>query len=251
MADQEHLSYTIESAISDALGQLLTVRHAPMGSYVHLPIFYPSGAGATVLVTRDGTDFRISDAGFAYREVEMVGAERAFPCRARAIAGDLGLDISSRAISARATRRQLAATMADVAAASTRIATEIVSRVSGMVEIELVEHLQDRLAELFGKPNIDFNPTIPGASARPWDVSAIVRLEDRRVVFDAVSNHALSVYSTATKFHDISLLGKPPITVSVVHSVQQMGNLYNLLAQAGHVLQEDAPNTAFKLAIAA
>lgn len=251
MADQDLLHESLEGAIIEALGQLLTVQHTPAGSYVHLPMFHPSGAAATVLVTRDGADFRVSDAGFAYREAELVGGERGFSRHARKVARDLGLEVSSRSISTRATRLQLAATIADVGSASMTVASEIVSQLAGGAESELVVHLQERLTELFGTPNIDLNPTVPGASSQQWDVSAVVHADQRNIVFDAVSNHHTSVYATATKFHDISRVENPPVTVSVVHRIDDMGNLYNLLAQAGHVLQEDAPNKAFQLAATA
>jgi hypothetical protein len=250
MSDQKDLIRGLESAIERAIGQLVTVRHSSVGSYVNLPIFYPSGAAASVLVTAEGSDFRVSDAGFAYREVELVGGETAFSRRAKRLVDDLGLHVSSRIIWAHATGTELAGAIADVGSTSAKLAAEIVSRIAGSPDVELAEHLQERLAKVFGSVNVDRDTTIPGASTRPWDVSAIVRLEDHRVIFDAVGNHALKVYSTATKFRDIALLDNAPRTVAVIRSVNEMGNLYNILAQAGHVLQEDASNAAFTRAAA-
>lgn len=73
----------------------MTVRNAAPGTFVHLPIFYPSGAAATVLVSAEGSAFRVSDAGFAYREAELVGGERGFSRRARTVVDDLGLEVTS------------------------------------------------------------------------------------------------------------------------------------------------------------
>jgi hypothetical protein len=251
MADHEHTTRSTESAVEAAVGKLVTVRHSSIGTYVHLPIFYPSGAAATVLVSAEGRAFRVTDAGFAYREAELVGGERGFSRRTKRIADDLGLDVTSRTISAVASELQLAGTIADVAQASAAVANEIVARVAGSLEVELAEHLAERLAAVFGGEKIDFDAKVPGASTRDWDVSAIVRLDQRRVIFDAVSNNAAAVYATATKFRDIALLERAPATVSVIRSVDEMGNLYNILAQSGHVIQEDASDSAFKRAAAA
>jgi len=251
LADQEHLIRGVNAAVKEAVGKLVTVSYSRRGTYIHLPIFYPSGAAATVLVSDEGSDFRVSDAGFAYREAELVGVELGFARRAKRIAEDLGFEVSSRALSARANELQLAGTIAEVGAASVNIAVELVARAADSTEIELAEHLQERLAKVFGAPNVDRDATIPGASTRSWDVSAIVKIDSRRVIFDAVGNHAIKVYSTATKFRDIALLDNAPTTISVIRSVNEMGSLYNILAQSGHVIQEDAANSVFERAAAA
>jgi hypothetical protein len=251
MADHEHTTREAESAVEAAVGKLVTIRHTSIGAYVHLPIFYPSGAAATVLVSAEGPAYRVTDAGFAYREAELVGGERGFSRHAKRVADELGLHITSRTISAMASEVQLAGTIADIAQASAAVANEIVTRVAASFEVELAEHLAERLVAVFGGEKIDFDAKIPGASTRDWDVSAIVRLDQRRVIFDAVSNNAVAVYATATKFRDIALLEHAPATVSVISTVDEMGNLYNILAQSGHVIQEDASDSAFRRAVAA
>lgn len=250
MADQEHKTRNIEAAVEDAVEKLVTIRQSSLGTYVHLPIFYPSGAAATVLVSAEGGAFRVSDAGFAYREAELVGAKPGFAKWAKRISEDLGLEMTSRTISSLSTDWQLSATIADVAQASAAVANGIIAGLMGSPEIELAEHLAERLTAVFGDRKIDFDATIPGASTRAWDVSAVVRLDERRVIFDAVSNNAVAVYSTATKFRDIALLERAPATVSVIRSINEMGNLYNILAQSGTVIQEDAPGSAFERAAA-
>jgi hypothetical protein len=150
MADQEHLVRGVNAAVEEAVGKLVTIGHSPRGVYVHLPMFYPSGAAATVLVSAEGSEFRVSDAGFAYREAELVGVELGFSRRAKRIADELGLEVSSRTLSARANHLQLAGTIAEIGAASVNIAVELVARAADSLDVELAEHLQERLGTVFG-----------------------------------------------------------------------------------------------------
>jgi len=63
-------------------------------------------------------------------------------------------------------------------------------------------------------------------------------LDGTEALFQAVPNNHLSVYSTAAMFHDVALMEPPPATVAVVKNKDAMGSLFNILAQAGNVIEE-------------
>ncbi|HET7883403.1 MAG TPA: hypothetical protein VFL55_21130, partial [Acetobacteraceae bacterium] len=88
-------------------------------------------------------------------------------------------------------------------------------------------------------------------SSNGWEVSSLVHLDHRVAVFDVVRNHHSAVYSTSTKFHDLSLLTDPPVTVAVVKDKKAMGAYFGILAQAGHVIQDNEPDSVIKRAAAA
>ena len=96
---------------------------------MHLPIFYPSGAAVAVSVERVGDGYLVTDEGFAFREVEMVGAEDLFAQEATYVAGAAGLGTESRLVTVVADIESLTSAIADVAAASARIAHDIVETV--------------------------------------------------------------------------------------------------------------------------
>src|SRR3990167_9986088 len=69
----------VVKAVEDAVAVLVRVSGWGQFAYVNLPIFMPSGAPATVRVRMAKDGFEIDDGGYAYRELEAVGAERSFP----------------------------------------------------------------------------------------------------------------------------------------------------------------------------
>src|SRR3546814_11423671 len=52
-------------------------------SYINMPLLYPDGSCVTLRIDRLSDRFRVSDNGFAYREIEDLGAERSFAGTAR------------------------------------------------------------------------------------------------------------------------------------------------------------------------
>ena len=75
----EAASLEAVSVMADAVaGDLLMVRHSGDSSFINLPIAYTSGTFVTVKIARVRDGVRVSDGGFAYRELESIGAERSF-----------------------------------------------------------------------------------------------------------------------------------------------------------------------------
>ena len=251
MADVHTRTDDVATAVDAAIAKLIGVRHRGHESFVQIPIFYPSGAGATVCVSSHQSGFRVSDYGFAFREAEMVGAEHMFGRRARIVADAFGIEVGPRTLQADASEAQLAGTISDVAVASAQVAHQIVLRAVGRGESEIAAHIFQRLTEIYGANRVEAGGKLYGASTREWEVSALLRLESQLFVFDAVANHHASVYSSAAKFRDLALLTNAPVTTAVVHSKIAMGSLYNIIAQAGNVIEETATKDDFRLIVAA
>jgi len=242
----------LESVVETAVRQLVSVSNWGNSSFVSLPLFYPGGGAISVKIeTWSASEFRVSDNGFAYREVESLGAERSFSKTASRIASEQGVSANRRMIYSEAKAAQLAMKIAKVGIASWQIAHHICEKVSVHEEAVIAEGLYDRLVTIFGAGRVKpEGVTLVGLSTNSWEVSAFVELGDHGAVFDAVAKHRNSIYRTATKFHDLAALDKPPRLIAVVRDKAELGVGFALLAQAGMVIEEDQANDVFERAAA-
>lgn len=241
---------TVANAAEAAAAELVRVSHWGPSSYINLPLFMPSGSAATVRISLAEGGFRVDDGGFAFREVEAIGAERSFPRTAARWASHEGIETDRRVIFTHATEAQLARAIGDVGAASFAVADEIYRRVGEEGTSEIEDYLRERLETIFRGARIEPDEEIKGASSHPWTVSAAIHMDSGLVVFQAVGNHPYSVYKAATAFHDLSELPSPPRCVAVVKDKEAMGVNLNVLAQAGRVIQGDQSDETYRKAAA-
>jgi hypothetical protein len=236
---------TVAAAAEAAVAELVTTQHSGGSSFVNLPLLYPDGSFVTVKLDRSHTGVRVSDNGFAYRELEAIGASRSFAKTAAHVAEALDLQVDRRSVYADVPREQLVRAICDVSLASWQIADRVYARVADADEAEIEDYLRDRLPKVFGPALKAIDQKIKGPSTTEWEVSAIVERGGKMTVFHAVANHANSVFKTSAAFHDLVLLEKPPNLVSVVRSKPALGSKFNILAQAGKVIEEEQPDEVY------
>jgi hypothetical protein len=236
-------------AVDCVARQLVGVQHWGESSFVSLPFVYPGGSSVTVKLELVEGGFRVSDNGFAYREIESLGMQRSFPNAARAAAEPESLEVDRRTIFVDVPEEELARAIADVAAASWQVATTIVARTTEDDEEDIVADLRERLSGVFGK-QVAAEHKIVGQSTSEWEVSAIVKTNSHRTVFHAVSNHPNSVFKASAAFHDLAALHTPPSLVAVVRDRKALGSRFGLLAQAGRVIEVAQPDDVYRRAVA-
>jgi hypothetical protein len=78
----------------------------------------------------------------------------------------------------------------------------------------------------------------------------LLHTESGLAVFQAVGNHANSIYRASTAFHDLSELPNPPIRIAVVKDKAALGAKLNMLAQAGRVIEDEQPDDVYVRAVA-
>lgn len=235
------LTRSREEVVDAAARSLVLVTHGADRSSVALPLVYPSGAVVSVQVSQVASGvFELTDCGLAYIEAEMVGGEHLFARNAAAVAEKLSVSAGKRVIYFTSDMEQLAGAIADVGAASVQVAHRICERITQRLESDIEEKIFRKLVTVFGERKVEPDATIIGASAHKWRVSAIVHLDGKDLAFEAVSNHHSSVYSSATMFHDLSLLDKKPTPIAVVRDKKAMGDYLRILAQSANVIQDDA-----------
>lgn len=240
----------MNAAVDSAVREMMRVRHWGESTFVSFPIFYPSGSPVTVRVTPGAGGYRIDDGGFAFRELESVGFERSFPAAAGKARQEAGIEQNRRCLFVEVPPEQLERALSDVALASWNVADRVFGKVVDQDERDIEEYLRERLTRIFGAQKVEDRQTIIGSSTNPWDVSAIVHLNGAEVVFQAVGDHANSVYRTSAAFHDLAALPKPPKLVSVVKDKDAMGHKVTILSQAGRVIQSDQPDDIYLKAAA-
>lgn len=240
---------TVAAAIEQAAKDFVSVRHWGRASFVRMPIFGPDGSPITVRVTKDIGGFRVDDAGFTYRDLKRVGAERSFSKTASAIAEALDVEAADHAISTVADDEELCRAVSDVALASWRTLAKVHQRLGEADEAELEEGLRERLSKIFGAKSLDDQQTIAGLSTTQWNVSAILHVDGKLAVFQAVGDHANSIYRASAAFHDLAALPEAPTLVSVVRSKDELGAKLGILAQAGRVIEEGQPDQVYERAV--
>ena len=238
------------AVIDAAVRDLVAARRVGDAVFVNLPLIFPSGAAATVKIEFISGGYRVSDSGFAYRELESIGAERSFGKMAmseqdqvkrnkRVIYIDVPEDDLSRAIS-------------DVGTASWRIVDKVFSdrAEEDQSDLDLESSVTDRLVSLFGNTNVHVSEKLRGLSSCEWGLSAVVHMDRKVAAFQAVSNYPGSIYRTNSAFHDLAATSKPLALVAVVRNLEALGPRLSILSQAGRVIQEDHPDDVFRRAAA-
>jgi len=237
-------------AIEAAARDLVSLNQRADCYYLSGPLIYPDGSSVTDQIAGGAKGILVSDAGFTYRQIEDIGAERSFTRIAKRIAEEENVECGSRIIYADASSEEVHRAICDVSTASWRIAHDVYSRISEQDEVEIAEHLRDRLSKIFGSSHLSSENSIVGSSSSSWEVSAVVEINSAKAVFHAVANYPVSVFRTATAFHDIGSLENPPKLVAVVRNRTEMGPRLSLLSQAGRVIETQQPDAVFLRAAA-
>ncbi len=232
--------------VEDAVKELVSTKEWGGSKFIQMPMFFPGGTAVTVCVTRSSKGYVVSDHGFAYRELEAIGAERSFGGSIASIAERQGVEKDRRRILLEVPSEDISRAICDVAAASWSVVDKVyAAKDDAEDEDALEEELTAKLISLFGEQRVRVRETLLGSSSTEWGVSAVVRGENGRSVFQAVGNNPISVYRANTAFHDLASLETPPNLVAVVRRAAEMGPRLGLLTQAGRVIEEDQPDNVF------
>lgn len=229
----------VRAAVEAAARGLVNVRHWGGVSYVSLPLFGPDNSPVTVRVSKDMTGFRIDDAGATHRELERFGMGRSFSSTAPHVVARDDLSIIDKVVVGYADENDLERAIMDVGLAAWSITDRIYAGVEDASEEHLEDSLRERLVRVFGAASLEDRQKISGSSSTEWEVAAVLRVGDHLAVFQAVSDHANSVYRASTAFHDLAALPIAPSLVAVVKSKEALGSRLGILSQVARVVEEE------------
>ena len=176
--------------------RLVSAQHWQDASFINLPLVYPSGSLVSVRLSPSRGGVRVSDAGFAYRELESFGVERSFPKTAASVAEDFDVEVGKRSIFIDVPQEDVERAILDVSAASRTVAERILSNVDDVDVSDLAGTLLTRLEQLFPK-SIEVEPKVIGKSSTEWKMTALAVVDGHSTIFQAVTNYAASVYRPA------------------------------------------------------
>lgn len=235
--------------VTTTMNNLVRTRQVRGSLFCNLPLLYPDGSFVTVKIDPVAHRFRVSDAGFAYREVEDVDAARSFKRTAEKFAEEAGVEVGDREVFVLVSDNQLERAVCDVAEVSWRIADQICNRAFDEDETVLADELNARLVKIFGSSSVQNPKIVLGASTTEWPVSAVVSFMGHAAIFQAVSNHAGSIYKASTAFRDLAILDPAPRLIAFVRDKKALGTKLALLAP-GKIIEESQADEILKRAAA-
>lgn len=240
-----------DPAIQAAVSRLVRVSQSGGATLISMPITYPSGSSVGIRVDRHARGYYVSDFASGYREAESFGAERSFKANVKKIIEAYGLEYGvGHQIGTIVTPEQLTGAIRIVAAASHEVVQRVFAAAPEWDEEEVAAGLYQRLVGLFGLDHVRAKASMAGASSVSWHFAARVNLDGQNAVFDVVSPHHASVFSTVSKFNDLIRLEAPTSTVAVVHSKAAMGKWLPLLSQTATVIEDDASDDTLRNVVA-
>ena len=244
------LSAPTDPRIESAVAALAASHPSEYGWTVVTPLIFPSGASVTVNAAPFGSSYTVSDVGCGFDEAYSMDVPLIFARAAKEMAGDMGLIFDRHRIAVHEVNAsQLAGAITLVANCSLASVILAVDRAQQRRATERTEAFVGRLRKIFNN-NVAEGATVPGASNTEWTVDALVKSNDKNIVFDFVTSNQNSVTSTSAKFHDFALMSDPPRRCATVASKSDLGTLLSVLAQAGDVIEDRVPDSTL-MALAA
>lgn len=197
---------TCEPFIVKALVPYSTCRKVDNGTLVTTHCLYPGGDGVSVVVGNGEGGYRVSDDGTGWQALLAAGIE-VLPSthgkRARLIAQMMGLEFRGGSfIADEIAEAQLGAAIVIVANASQRWVTDVLSERQRRVERDLRRLVADQLARLFAKDH-STQAHLSGATSKTYEFANVVKLPNRLLIVEPVTNHAGAIAATFLKLTDV------------------------------------------------
>ena len=241
------------AAVEAASKELVSVDHRRDGSFIRLPMIYPSGAHVIVRVDEASqNEYFVSDYGMGYSESDMIGATHLYRRHAAQIANHSGISFDGNAFFVvRVSKDQIAGAAATVGNCSLEAVSIAALRLSERKFKDESALLHDRLVSIFTEKLVSKDVGILGASQTEWHVSNVVKVpvqsgEIHTTIFEPVTKHHASIAAAVTKFHDIARLDNPPGRVVVVRRKDDFGTYLSVLSQAADVIARDVPDSTLR-----
>lgn len=218
-------------------------------------VMLATGSYVVVAVERTAASrWLCSDLGLTHAEASFLGFASSYERHLRETADELGLALHAPNWALAAiveAEQQLAGAIACVANGARRAFDRAFEARAVRPDTRRIERLAEKLRRLVHGIEIEPSVEIVGASNHRWHVDARIRRDGRQLLLELVTPHPNSVAATVTKFHDIARLPDAPGRIAVVPNREAMGTLLGVLSQAASVVEETAPDTAWRRALAA
>lgn len=246
MVDFTRFRQRIGGSVEDAVRKLVNVEHFRAGSFVSMPIIYPSGSTVVLEVTTEGDRCFVSDRGGGFHEAEIYGASRYFKSEAQRIATAAQIRFDGRDMFvAEVPIENLHGAMTVVANCSAEAANAAALRLADRSDKDATEDLYLRLSSLYKARDVQKDIQINGARHK-WRVSVAVLDQPELALFEPVSGAYVSAVGVVAKFQDFAARQDPPSRYGVMKSVEDLKDYYGLVAAAStKLVPVSAPDETF------
>jgi len=243
------IGHPIADVVDETLRRIASAEHFSQGSLAKLPLLYPSGASVVVQITEVQDRCFVTDMGLGFQEAEMIGATRQYVGFAESLAASAGVKYDGRSVFiAEVPRDRLAGAMITIANCSQQAANLAAMKIAEKTDSDAKEELFERLRIIFPDESVEKDAPIVGASSHKWKVSVLVAGKQGQAIFEAVTQHHVSIVSAAAKFGDIARLETPPPRIAVVRNKAALGDYLGVIAPAASsVIEFAAANDTYRL----
>jgi hypothetical protein len=232
----------LSATVDTAMREIVSAAHRPEGSYVNLPILYPSGSAAVVRVSGGPDRYFVTDFGLGYSEAEMMGADRTYVRQAKTIGRNSGVAFDEHAFFViEVPRDRIPGAIVTVANCSIEAVTLCAYKMAEKASVDASEFLIARLEAVFGAERVARQEKLVGASNHEWEFTAALKGGRRTSLFEFATKYPNSVASVAMKMNDVALLDRAPQRIVMVRDKMEMGTYLGVLSHSASVIEETIP----------
>lgn len=232
----------LERAVSRLMGTRLNGDRARMA----VPALFPSGSSAAVEIVLNGNDCFVSDMGLGQAEAEMQGASTFYDFAARKAIERFGVGYDGLSIFVvRTSLDQIETAISVVANASVNAASTAIYRALEEREKTKSEELFRKVSRAFGQSSVAREEEVIGREAA-WPAHNVVTIEDRKIIFEYVTENQISIASKFMMFSDLSKSSRSYSLNSVVSNIDKLGAKGAMLADVSYVMQIAANDDDFR-----
>ncbi len=231
---------TLSDVVDAAMRGITSIAHRAEGSYVKLPLLYPSGSGVLVRVSGGPDKYSITDIGIGYTEAELMGAGPTYVRQAKIVSQNSGVRFDEHSFFAvEVPRDRIPGAIVTVANCSSEAVALTAFKIAEKAAVDASEVLVQRLESAFGAANVVRHEKIIGASNHEWEFAAAIKRGRRPSLFEFATRHSNSVANVSMKMGDVALLEAAPRRIVMVHNKNEMGTYLGVLARSADVIEDN------------
>ncbi|WP_417245980.1 hypothetical protein [Celeribacter sp.] len=243
------LNEAAETALREAIGDLVQVDNLNRRYRVSLPIMMPSGGLLDISVYPEpGATFLVSDDGAAFFEVSGYGiTRRSFSITARNKADRVGAEFDGNEfLFMRITLDHLKAAIIAIGNLSVEVAREVVEKHMRAKSSTAKETLIRKVGEAFPSAKVTEDVDLYGASTASYQFDALVEINGHRAAFDLFTKDPISIAATYTKLSDVSRAEDNPSLIGVTRNPNAIGPKLALISSVARVIKLDSTSEVFQ-----
>ncbi|GHC63192.1 hypothetical protein [Neogemmobacter tilapiae] len=240
-------AHVIQDFVRAAVARLVSVESVAGAHFVTTPLMYASGGYVVVRIEQNGENFFVSDFGAGFEEALLMGGEGIYRRQAKTIAETVGISFDDAAFFfLTANKDQLIGAVAVIANASQEAVNLTAMRIAERRHKDNSELLIERLRSVYDPKFVARDVEIVGASNTKWHLTSVVTVKERKLVFEAVSEHKNSVIYAAAKFGDLARLENAPGRVAVVVDKKALGTYLGVLSHNANVIEQSVSDQVYQ-----